>query len=59
MPVDFGWTLKLNGMNFRALDEISRLALEREFSEKEIFEGLSEVQKGNAPGPNAFNMGFL
>ncbi|KAL4273570.1 hypothetical protein GQ457_13G017910 [Hibiscus cannabinus] len=33
--------------------------LEREFSEKEIWEALSALDASKAPGPDGFNMGFL
>ncbi|KAL4386887.1 hypothetical protein GQ457_09G026990 [Hibiscus cannabinus] len=38
-------------------EEVARL--EREFSEKEIWEALSALDSSKAPGPDGFNMGFL
>lgn len=38
---------------------MSREHYEREFSKKEIWEGLKQCDKDKAQGPNRFNMGFI
>lgn len=53
---EFSWTTKIDGVQFRELDETNRLALEREFTEDKIFVGLKHCTKDKAPYPNGFNM---
>lgn len=50
---------RLDGLQFKALDEISRINLEKEFSKEEIVEGLTDYNGDKSTGPYGFNMRFL
>lgn len=56
---EHGWRPKLDYINFRTLDESSKLALERKFSKEEILESLVLCKRDKTSGTKGFNMDFL
>ncbi|XP_077231884.1 uncharacterized protein LOC143864904 [Tasmannia lanceolata] len=49
----------LDDVHFKVLDENSRLALERPFSEEEVEVGVFSMDRNKAPGPDGFCMAFF
>lgn len=53
------WRPNLDDIDFKTLDESSRVELERDFSEEEIFDGLMSCRREKTHVSDDFNVGFL
>lgn len=49
----------VDGLTSMSLDEPSQESFEKDLTEEEILEGLTQRRRDKSPGLGGFNMGFL